>query len=86
MDRLQIDTGRTCWSGDYLLAHCDGYRIGSGHRTLGYVQEIVRCPDGGPLALRVAGAGGTTTVCVADVVELHPNDESLLVGEERSLA
>ncbi len=87
MRTVETDTGRSCWSPAYLLDHCEGYRIASADGTVGYVEQVVRCPDGGPLALRVKGPNGSLTVAVGDVVEVHPDDESLLIRQtERSIA
>jgi len=87
MRAVERYTGRSCWSDTYLLSHCEGYRLDATDGTVGYVERVVRRPDGGPVVLRVNGINGSVTVAVADVVELHPHDESLLIRQtRRSLA
>ena len=37
---------RTCWTSEYLLAHCERYRVESDVGTLGYVDEVILSADG----------------------------------------
>jgi hypothetical protein len=73
----------SCWSAEYLLAHCEGYRVESAGGTRGYVEEIVSAPDESrPLALLVrpaAGRSGLFVIPTDNVLELRPDTESLVV-------
>lgn len=80
----------SCWTANYLLAHCEGYRVESNEDMLGYVEEVVRAPDGiEPLALRVrrvSGERGIFTMGLESVLELHPNSELIVVRAPRARA
>jgi hypothetical protein len=72
----------SCWSAEYLLAHCEGYRVESAGGTRGYVEEIVSAPDESrPLSLLVRPAAGRRLFLVPadDVLELCPDTESVVV-------
>lgn len=76
--KLKVDLGRSCWSADCLLAHCEGYRVESAAGKLGYVEEVVWTPGhkwsrpySEPAALRVSGEHGRFTIPIEDVCELH---------------
>lgn len=81
---------QSCWTANYLLAHCEGYRVESNEDMLGYVEGVVRAPDGiEPLALRVrrvSGERGIFTVGLESVLELHPNSELIVVRAPRARA
>jgi hypothetical protein len=83
MSAFAADLERSMWSADYVLAHCEGFRVESGDGVLGYVEEIVRAPGCvKPLALRVRTGfdeQGVVTVLVDDVVELHAAGERIVV-------
>lgn len=76
MSAVMTDLEHSCWTAEYLLAHCERYRVESNEGQLGYVEEVIWAPDGSePLALRVRtgfGEGGLVTIMVGDVLELHP--------------
>ncbi len=77
----KADLGHSCWSADYLLAHCEGYRVESDQGRLGYVEDVVwgpgsrGQPHSEPVALRVSGRYGRLTIPVGDVRELHAEGE-----------
>jgi hypothetical protein len=74
---------RTCWSTEYLLAHCEGYRVESAQGTLGHVEDVLQDPSygvwGEPVALRVRTDTGVLTVPIEDVLELYPNEKRVVV-------
>jgi hypothetical protein len=79
---LKADLGHSCWSPEYVLGHCEGFRVETSEGRLGYVDEVVRAPEGGaPLALRVrtTGRGGSrhVLVMIEDVLALHAEAESI---------
>ena len=79
-EKLRTEAEQSCWTAEYLLAHCEGYRVESATGRLGYVEEVVWASDvGEPVALRVLGGRGRVTIPIADVRELHPNGEWIAV-------
>ena len=80
---VKVDAERSCWSADYVLAHCEHYRVESAEGTLGYVDELIWTMDGGELLgllVRSDRAGGTRfEVLLEDVLELHPGGERIVV-------
>jgi hypothetical protein len=85
----KADLGHSCWSAGYVLGHCEGFRVETCEGRLGYVDEVVRAPEGGePLALRVRtmGRGGSSHVLVMieDVLELHAEAENIDVRTRSS--
>jgi hypothetical protein len=79
-DKLNVDLRHSCWSADHLLAHCENYRVESAAGRLGYVEEVIWVPDGSePAALHVFGIDGRLAVPIADVLELHPDGEWIVV-------
>jgi hypothetical protein len=78
MSSTLADLEHSCWSRDYLIAHCEGFRVESDEGTLGYVEEIVA----EPLALRVRSGSGdqdVVTIAIEDATELHPDGERIVV-------
>jgi hypothetical protein len=79
---MKADLGQSCWSADYVLGHCEGFRVESNAGRLGYVEEVVRASESGaPLALRVrTGRGGQPQVIVMieDALELHAEGECIV--------
>lgn len=75
----------SCWSAEYLLTHCEGYRVESPRGIRGYVELIVRAPDQskpGALLVRPASHGTRPfLITTDDVLELCPDTESIVVLE-----
>jgi len=90
MSAVNVDLEDSCWTAEYLLAHCERYRVESNEGKLGYVEEVIWTPDGSePLALRVrtgVGSGGPVTIMVEDVLELHPKGERIVVRAQTGRA
>jgi hypothetical protein len=83
MGAVKVDLEHSCWTAEYLLDHCERYRIESSGRALGIVEEVVRSPDGDePVALLVRTNRGDrplVTLTIDDVLELHPDGERIVV-------
>jgi hypothetical protein len=87
--KVEVSQEHSCWTADYLLGHCEDYRVESKEGRLGSVEEVVWSPDGSePLAFRV-GTGyqgeGLVTIAMEDVIELHPDGEWILVRAPRAV-
>jgi hypothetical protein len=76
---------RTCWTSEYLLAHCERYRVESDVGTLGYVDEVILSADGREaLGLLVrTGDRGCVRIGIEEVLELHPSGERIVVRADR---
>ena len=90
MSAVKVDLEHSCWTAEYLLAHCESYRVESNEGQLGYVEEVIWAPDGSePLALRVRtgfGEGGPVTIMVEDLLELDPIGERIVVRAQTGRA
>ncbi len=78
-------TTHTCWTAEYLLAHCERYRIATPERVLGYVDEVILRPDGRRAAALLVRTEGAKRVAipVEDVLEVHPSGERIVVRPSR---
>ena len=77
-----IDLEHSCWTAEYLLDHCERYRVESADGRLGFVEEVVRSRDCEPVALRVRSVRGALPLVIvpmADVLEVHPHGERIVV-------
>ena len=74
----------TCWTAEYVLAHCERYRVESDQGTLGYVDEVIETEDGtGALGLLVRTRNGRSfSIGIDDVLELHPSGERIVVRSD----
>jgi hypothetical protein len=77
MSAVKVDPEDSRWAADYLLSHCESYRVESAQGVLGYVEKVVWSRDDtAPVALLVRagyGEGGLRTIGVDDVLALHPD-------------
>jgi len=74
------------WTREYWIARCEGYRVDSPSRHLGFVEEVVQTPGGEPRALTVrAGYGrdGLLVVPIEHVLEIVPDSEHIRVRTPR---
>jgi hypothetical protein len=78
-------SGRTepfTWS--YWLRHCEGFRVSTPERPLGYVESVDAAVDvasagvHGSLVVRTI-AGGSVIIAVQDVAEIAPRAELVIV-------
>ena len=70
----------SCWTDEYSLRHCEGYRADSpdGHH-LGYVEEIVLLPDESePIGFLVRGASGLIFVSVHQIRDFSARAELIV--------
>jgi hypothetical protein len=70
----------SCWTHEYLLRHCEGYRVDSPDGHHGYVEEIVLLPDEDtPTGFLVRGGSGLTFVSVDQIRDFSPGAQRILV-------
>jgi hypothetical protein len=76
-------TEPSCWTTDFWLRHCEGYRVFAGEEPIGFVEEILDGRDGEPTAL-VVRVGEVFTHLLeipVDAIEgFDPAGERVLVG------
>ncbi|MGZ8716641.1 MAG: hypothetical protein ACXWYO_05955 [Gaiellaceae bacterium] len=70
----------SCWTDEYLLRHCEGYRVDSLDVHAGYVEEIVLLPDEStPIGLLVRGVSGLIFVSVHQIRDFSPDAQRIVV-------
>ncbi len=70
----------SCWTPDYLLRHCEGYRVDSPDGHLGYVEEVVLLPDESQtIGFLVREAEGVVFVSVRQIRDFSPGAERIVV-------
>lgn len=70
----------SCWTDEYLLRHCEGYRVDSPEGHPGYVEEIVLLPDESePIGFLVRGGSGLTFVSVHQIRDFSPSAQRIVV-------
>ena len=70
----------SCWTHEYLLRHCEGYRVDSPAGHPGYVEEIVLLPDESePIGFLVRGVSGLTFVCVHQIRDFSSRAQRIVV-------
>jgi hypothetical protein len=79
-----VEEGLQCWTEEYCLAHCRGFRVAGPDGPLGYVDAVLFGPEGRePVALVVRGRR-RIVVPVGKVVRLRPALELVLVSQSSS--
>lgn len=79
----------SCWTSDYWLRHCEGYRVFAGDEAIGYVEEVELGRDDEPEALVVRLGDVFThllTVGVDAVESFDPAGERLFIASLADLA
>jgi hypothetical protein len=70
----------SCWTHDYLLRHCEEFRVDFPDRHVGYVEDIVLPPDESePLGFLVRGDSGLVFVSVHHIRDFSPRAQRILV-------
>jgi hypothetical protein len=70
----------SCWEHDYLLRHCEQFRVDSPERHLGYVEDIVLPPDESePFGFLVRGDSGLVFVSVRQIRDFSPRAQRILI-------
>ena len=70
----------SCWTDEYLLRHCEEYRVDLLDVHLGYVEEIVLLPDEStPIGFLVRGGSGLTFVSVHQIRDFSPRVQRIVV-------
>jgi hypothetical protein len=74
---------RSCWTIDYWLRHCEGYRVWEATGPIGYVEAVLTTGDDEPHSL-VVRVGSSFSVLVTFPVEavegLDPATERVFVA------
>ncbi|MGZ4415994.1 MAG: hypothetical protein ACXVRZ_16705 [Gaiellaceae bacterium] len=71
----------SCWTDEYLLRHCEGYRVDLLDVHDGYVEEIVLLPDEStPIGFLVRGVSGLFFVSVHQIRDFSPRAQRIVVG------
>lgn len=70
----------SCWTHEYLLRHCERYRVDTADGRVGYVDEVILAPDESePVALLVRGSAGVVVVSIDQIREFSPRAEQIVV-------
>jgi hypothetical protein len=68
------------WTHDYMLRHCEEFRVDLPDRHLGYVEEVVLLPDQSePIGFLVRGDSGLHFVSVHQIRDFSPRAQRILV-------
>jgi hypothetical protein len=76
--------GESCWTEEYLLGHCENYRVDTeAGEHVGVVDRVVWSDDGfEALIVNPRRAGPAIVVPLRCVIELHPGGEWIVVSSE----
>ena len=70
----------SCWTHDYLLRHCEEFRVDLPDRHVGYVEDIVLLPDESePIGFLVRGDTAPVFVSVRQIRDFSPRAQRILV-------
>ena len=77
---------QSCWTDEYLLAHCERYLVeGESGERVGVVDRVL-CDEGGieaeELIVRSLSGAAEIVVPVEQVIELRPRGERIVVSDE----
>jgi hypothetical protein len=68
------------WTHDYLLRHCEEFRVDLPDRHLGYVEDVVLLSDKSePIGFLVRGDSGLVFVSVRQIRDFSPRAQRILV-------
>lgn len=77
---------RSCWTDEYLLAHCERYVVESESGERVGIVERVLCDEDGieaeELVVRSLTGAAELVVPVEEVIELRPSGERIVVSDE----
>lgn len=74
---------RSCWTTDYWLRHCEGYRVWDSTGPIGYVEVVLTTDDDKPhsLVVRVGSVFSQLVTIPVDAVEgVDPAGERVFVA------
>jgi hypothetical protein len=79
--------GESCWTEEYLLGHCENYRVDTeAGEHVGIVDRVVWSDDGFEAQALVVGpprrAGSAIVVPLRCVIELHAKGEWIVVSSQ----
>ena len=70
----------SCWAHDYLVRHCEQFRVDLLDRHLGYVEDTVFAPDESePIGFLVRGDSGLVFVSARQIRDFSPRAQRILV-------
>lgn len=76
---------RSCWTDEYLLAHCDNYWVDDESGECVGVVARIRCDEDGieaeELVVRSLTGAAEIVVPVEQVIELRPGDERIVIPD-----
>lgn len=80
--RVREGSDPGCWSEAYVLRHCTGFRVEGPSGRLGYVEEVVLDPEGGPPEALLVRGTSTIEIPLSRIRRLIPGQERVLVGSK----
>ena len=78
-----VAPARSCWTIDYWLRHCEGYRVWDATGVIGYVDAVLVAEDDEPhsLVVRVGSSFSVLVTLPAEAVEsVDPATERVFVA------
>jgi hypothetical protein len=76
-------TERTCWTTDYWLGHCEGYRVFAAGAPIGFVERVLVDADGEATGLAVRIGDRPTellTIPLEAIERFDPAGELVLIA------
>jgi hypothetical protein len=71
---------KSCWTEEFSLLHCEGFRVEGPDGELGYVEEVLLDAENVPEALVVRGTR-RIVIPATEILRLLPGSERVLVGK-----
>jgi hypothetical protein len=71
----------TCWSTEYCIRNCEGYRVYDAVGPLGYVEDVRLSQDGQLEALVVRDGGPPVTVWPRQLLDIEPGADAVRIRE-----
>lgn len=77
------DSPTRFWTREYLLEHCEGFRVSTPDAHVGFVEAVLLDPTGDtPTALAVRGFGDVGVIAVSTdcIAEVRPEAEEIVLA------
>lgn len=79
----EVTEDHGCWTREYWLRHCVGFRVACPEGRLGFVEEVLLSPEGGEpeaLAIRIGSARTRLAdVPITEIGALKPEEQLVVV-------